>query len=343
MKIVRANVHFQKLEAKCSAPVFYQTYLEMIAAQELSEFLHLEIGSMYEDEVLEFYKNGKVTTVKISQKKLKKKLHVPNSGIEIGKLPSKNLDWKTIGISGQIPSAPAKKADLKNDYKLVLELVIACLECGCGGHADDITQERAFIINALITRTKVNWAKHFFNSVSKHLGKPKLKYLCQGLYLGYILESLGVSSEGKKYDSRYWLYYLSSKGENRASSTAEDEGSSDNVLIVSLKKSSKRKRVVSPSPSHKEPHTLALVNLNQVDEVSVQGELQKKKKRRVSSPSTSGNANPDNLMQNKPIEEVFAQEQNPQQSDTPQDQSLPSPPSQAQTDDEISCLNGINN
>ncbi|VFR00373.1 unnamed protein product [Cuscuta campestris] len=110
-------------------------------AEELSEFLHLEIGSKYEDEVLEFYKNGKVTTVqskknpqrtisvikstvggtkvKISQKKLKKKLHVPNSGIEIGKLPSKNLDWKTFGISGQIPSAPAKKADLKNDYKLI--------------------------------------------------------------------------------------------------------------------------------------------------------------------------------------------------------------------------------
>ncbi|VFQ90308.1 unnamed protein product [Cuscuta campestris] len=165
-----------------------------------------------------------------------------------------------------------------------------------GGHADDITQERAFIINALITRTKVNWAKHFFNSVSKHLGKPKQKYLCQGLYLGCILESLGVASEGKKYDARYWLYYLSSKGENRVSSTAEDEGSSDNVLIVSLKKSSKRKQVVSPSPSHEEPHTLAVVNLDEEEEVSAQGELQKKKKRRISSPSTSGNANPDDLL-----------------------------------------------
>ncbi|VFQ84592.1 unnamed protein product [Cuscuta campestris] len=211
MKIVGANIHFQKLEAKCSSSGFYQTYLEMIAAQELSEFLHLEIGFKYEEEVLEFYKNRKISTiqskknpqrtiqviksivggtkVKISQKKLMKKLHLPNSGIEIGRLPSKNLDWKTIGISGQIPSGPAKKADLKNDYKLVKELVITCLECGSGGHANDITQERAFIINALITRTKKN-------------------------------------------DARYWLYYLSSKGENRASSTAEDEGSSDNVLII---------------------------------------------------------------------------------------------------------------
>ncbi|VFQ64974.1 unnamed protein product [Cuscuta campestris] len=82
------------------------------------------------------------------------KLRLPNSGIEIGKFPSKNLDWNIIGISGQIPSGPAKKADLNNDYKLILELVIACLECGSGGHGDDITQERAFIINALITKTK---------------------------------------------------------------------------------------------------------------------------------------------------------------------------------------------
>ncbi|VFQ85030.1 unnamed protein product [Cuscuta campestris] len=251
-----------------------EAMLACFISQELSEFLHLDIGFKYEEEVLEFYKNGKISTiqskknpqrtiqvikstvggtkVKISQKKLMKKLHLPNSGIEIGKLPSKNLDWKTIGISGQIPSGPAKKADLKNDYKLVLELVIACLECGSGGHADDITQERAFIINALITRTK-------------------------------------------KYDARYWLYYLSSKGENRASSTAEDEGSSDNVLI-------------------------------------------KKKKRRISSPSTSGNANPDDLVEKEPFEEALAHNQSPQQLDKeiPQDQSLPSPPSQAQTDDEVS-------
>ncbi|VFQ95792.1 unnamed protein product [Cuscuta campestris] len=201
MKIVGTNIHFQKLEAKCSSPTFYQSYLEMIAAQELSEFLHMEIRFKYENEVLEFYKNGKVKTikskkdpqktiqvinstvggtkVKLSQKKLGEKLHLPNSGVEIGRLPAKNLDWNIIGISGQAPSGPAKKADLNNDYKLVLELVIACLECGSGGHADDITQERAFIINALITKSKVNWAAHFFNSISKHLGKPNQKYLCQ--------------------------------------------------------------------------------------------------------------------------------------------------------------------
>ncbi|VFQ90495.1 unnamed protein product, partial [Cuscuta campestris] len=176
MKIVGANIHFQKLEGKCSSPNFYQSYLEMIAAQELSEFLHMEIRFKYENEVLEFYKNGKVKTVKsnkdpqrtiqvinstvggtkvkLSQKKLGEKLHLPNSGVEIGKLPAKNLDWNIIGISGQAPSGPAKKTNLNNDYKLVLELVIACLECGSGGHADDITQERAFIINALITKSK---------------------------------------------------------------------------------------------------------------------------------------------------------------------------------------------
>ncbi|VFQ84593.1 unnamed protein product [Cuscuta campestris] len=64
MKIVGANVHFQKLEAKCSSPTFYQSFLEIIDAQELSEFLHMEIRFKYENEVLEFYKNGKVKTVK---------------------------------------------------------------------------------------------------------------------------------------------------------------------------------------------------------------------------------------------------------------------------------------
>ncbi|VFQ70086.1 unnamed protein product [Cuscuta campestris] len=140
MKIVGANVHFQKLEAKCSSPAFYQSYLEMIAAQELSEFLHMEIHLKYEEEVLEFYKNGEVKTVhskkdpqrmiqvikstvggtkvKLSQKKLREKLHLPNSGAELGRLPIKNLDWNIIGISRQIPSGPAKKADLNNDYKL---------------------------------------------------------------------------------------------------------------------------------------------------------------------------------------------------------------------------------
>ncbi|VFQ73270.1 unnamed protein product [Cuscuta campestris] len=236
MKIVGTNVHFQKLEAKCSSPAFYKSYLEMIAAQELSEFLHMEIHLKYEVEVLEFYRNGEVRTVrskknpqrtiqvikstiggrevKLSQKKLGEKLHLPNSGAEIGRFLVKNLDWNIIGISGQVPSGPTKKADLNNDYKLVMELVIACLECGSGGHADDIIQERAFIINALITKSKVNWAAHFFNSISKHLGKPNQKYLCQGLYIGHILESMGAASKGKKYGARYWLYYLSSKGEH---------------------------------------------------------------------------------------------------------------------------------
>ncbi|VFQ62987.1 unnamed protein product [Cuscuta campestris] len=291
MKIVGANVHFQKLEAKCSSPTFYQSYLEMIAVQELSEFLHMEIRFKYENEVLEFYKNGKVKTVKskkdpqrtlqiinstvegtkvkLSQKKLGEKLHLPNSGVEIGRLPAKNLDWNIIGISGQVPSGPAKKADLNNDYKLVLEL-----------------------------------------------GTPKQKYLCQGLYLGYILESMGVASKGKKYNVRYWLYYLSSKGENKAgiNATAE-ESSSDNVLIMSLKKSVKRKQVVSPSPSAEVPQNLALVNLEEEEEISAQGELQRKMKRKITSPSTSGNVNPDELVGKEHVEETSAHNQSPQQPD----------------------------
>ncbi|VFQ83751.1 unnamed protein product [Cuscuta campestris] len=355
---VIGDIQSSKLEAKCSSPAFYQSYLEMIAAQELTEFLHMEIHSKYEGEVLEFYRNGKVkivqskknpqrtlqiikstvggAKVKISQKKLDEKLHLPNSGSEIGRLLAKNLDWKTIGISGQIPSGPAKKADLNNDYKLVLELVIACLECGSGGHANDITQERAFIINALITKSKVNWAAHFFNSISKHLGKPKQKYLCQGLYLGYILESMGVASKGKKYDAKYWLYYLSFKGENRAGTSATaEESSSDNVLIMSLKKSVKRKQVVSPSPSAKAPQNLALLNLEEEEEVSTQGKLQRKKKTKITSPSTSGNANPDELVGKEPVEEISAHNQSPQQLDEeiPQVHSFPTPSSQAQIDD----------
>ncbi|VFQ67758.1 unnamed protein product [Cuscuta campestris] len=359
MKIVGANLHFQKLEAKCSSPTFYQSYLEMIAAQELSEFLHMEIRFKYENKVLEFYKNGKFKTVKskkdpqrtiqiinstvggtkvkLSQKKLGQKLHLPNSGVEIGRLPSKNLDWNMIGISGQVPSGPAKKADLNNDYKLVLELVIACLECGSGGHADDITQERAFIINALITKSKVNWAAHFFNSISKHLGKPNQKYLCQGLYIGHILESMGVASEGKKYEARYWLYYLSSKWENRAgaSTTAEDEASSDNIPIISLKKIAKRKHVVSPSPSVEAPQNLALVNMEEEEEVTAQEELQRKKKRKITSPSTSGNVNPDELKEKEPVEENSAHNQSPQQleEEVHQVHSLPTSSPQSQTDD----------
>ncbi|VFQ98019.1 unnamed protein product [Cuscuta campestris] len=75
------------------------------------------------------------------------------------------------------------------------------------------------------------------------VGKPRQKFLCQGLYIGHVLESMDVASDGKKYEERYWLYYLSSKGENRASPVAEEEGSSNEVLDVALKKASKRKQV----------------------------------------------------------------------------------------------------
>ncbi|VFQ88323.1 unnamed protein product [Cuscuta campestris] len=140
--------------------------------------------------------------------------------------------------------AGSKKGDFKNDNKLILELVIRCLECGSGGHADDITQERAFIIYALISKTKVNWAKQFFNSISKHIGQPRQKFLCQGLYNGHVLESMDIASDGKK----------------RSSSVAEEEGSSDEVLAVTLKKSSKRKQVVSSSPCAEEPRDLEAEN-----------------------------------------------------------------------------------
>ncbi|VFR02286.1 unnamed protein product [Cuscuta campestris] len=327
----------------------------MIAAQELSEFLQMEIRLKFEEEVLEFYRNGEIKTahskknpqrtfpvikstvegtrVKLSQKKLGEKLRLPNSGVEVGKFPVKNLDWNIIGISGQALSGPAKKADLNNDYKLVLELVIACLECGSGGHANDITQERAFIINSLITKTKVNWAAHFFNSISKHLGKPNQKYLCQGLYLGHILGSMGIASKRKKYEERYWLYYLSSKGENRAGTSATaEESSSDNVPLIHMTKTTKRKKVVSPSIEA--PQNPAPINLEEEEESSDQGELQRKKKRKINSPSTSGNVNPDELKEKEPAEETSAQNRCPQQfeEEIPQVQSLPTS-SQPQTDD----------
>ncbi|VFQ77454.1 unnamed protein product [Cuscuta campestris] len=286
MKVVGANVHFKKLEAKCSLSTFFQSYMEMIGAQELSEFLQMEIRLKFEEEVLEFYRNGEVKSakskkdpqrtfpvikstvggikVKLSQKKLGEKLRLPNSGVEVGKLPVKNLDWKVIGISGQIPSGPAKKADLNNDYKLILELVIACLECGSG-------------------------------------------------------------VKGRKYETRYWLYYLSSKGENRASASATaEESSSDNVPLILLAKTAKRKQVVSPSISIEAPQNLALACLEEEEEVSNHGELQRKKKRKINSPSTSGNVNPDELKEKEPAEEVSVQNQSPQQleEETPQDQQL---------------------
>ncbi|VFQ94195.1 unnamed protein product, partial [Cuscuta campestris] len=287
MKVVGANVHFQKLEAKCSSPTFFQSYLQMIAAQELSEFLQMEIRLKFEEEVLEFNRNGEVKTVhskknpqrtfpvikstvggtkvKLSQKKLGEKLRLPNFGVEVGKFPVKNLDWNIIGISAQVPSGPAKKADLNNDYKLVLELVIACLECGSG-------------------------------------------------------------VKGKKYEARYWLYYLSYKGENRASASATaEESSSDNVPLINFAKTTKRKHVVSPSPSTEAPQNLAPINLEEEEESSDQGELQRKKKRKINSPSTSGNVNPDELKEKEPAEETSAQNRSPQQleEEIPQVQSLP--------------------
>ncbi|VFQ97355.1 unnamed protein product, partial [Cuscuta campestris] len=329
----------------------------MIAAQELSEFLQMEIRLKFEEEVLEFYRNGEIKSaqskknpqstfpvikstvggskVKLSQKKLGRRLCLPNSGVEVGKFPVKNLDWNIIGISGRTPSGPAKKADLNNDYKLILELVIAYLECGSVGHVDDITQERAFIINALITKTKVNWAAHFFNSISKHLGKPNQKYLCQGLYLGHILESMGIASKGKKYGKRYWLYYLSSKGENRASaSTTAEDSSSDNVLLIHMAKTAKRKQVVSPSPSIEAPQNLALVCLEEEEEVSDHGEFQRKKKRKINSSSTSKDVDSDELKEKETAEETSIQNQSPQQfeEEIPPVQSLPTS-SQPHTDD----------
>ncbi|VFQ59728.1 unnamed protein product, partial [Cuscuta campestris] len=302
-------------------------------AQELSEFLQMEIRLKFEEEVLEFYRNGEVKTAH-SKKDPQRTFPVIKS--TVGGYKVKNLDWNIIGISGQIPSGPAKKADLNNDYKLILELVIACLECGSGGHADDITQERAFIINALITKTKVNWAAHFFNSISKHLGKPNQKYLCQGLYLGHILESMGIASKGKKYGERYWLYYLSSKGEKRASASAiAEESSSDNVLLIHMAKTAKRKQVVSPSISIEAPQNLALACLEEEEEVSDHGELQRKKKRKINSPSTSGNVNPDELKEKETTEETSVQNRSPQQfeKETPQVPSHPTPSSQPHTDD----------
>ncbi|VFQ98088.1 unnamed protein product [Cuscuta campestris] len=191
----------QKLEAKCSSPMFYQSYLEMIAPQELSEFLHMEIRFKYENEVLEFYKNGKAKTVK-----------------------SKKDPQRTIQV-----------------------------------------------INSTVQGTK-------------------------------------------KYEARYWLYYLSSKGENRAgASTTAEESSSDNVLIMSLNKSVKRKQVVSPSPSAEAPQNLAPINLEEEEEFSNQGELQRKKKRKITSPSTSGHVNPDELKEKEPTEETSAHNRSPQQ------------------------------
>ncbi|VFQ70847.1 unnamed protein product [Cuscuta campestris] len=67
---------------------------------------------------------------------------------------------------------------------------------------------------------------------------------------------MGAASEGKKYNARYWLYYLSSKGENRADTNATaEESSSENVHIMSLKKSfGKEVHNQSPQKLEKEVH-----------------------------------------------------------------------------------------
>ncbi|VFQ73952.1 unnamed protein product [Cuscuta campestris] len=102
-------------------------------------------------------------------------------------------------------------------------------------------------------------------------------------------------------------------------------------FLGKVKKSVKRKQVVSSSPSAEAPHTLAVVNLEEEEEVSTQGELQRKKKRKITSPPTSGNVNPDELMGKEPVEETSAHNQSPKQLDEelPQVQSFPT----RQTDD----------
>ncbi|VFQ90803.1 unnamed protein product [Cuscuta campestris] len=150
----------------------------------------------------------------------------------------------------------------------------------------------------------VNPNQHNLRWLRDHPPQKVIGDIQSGIRTRSAQQNLEAMLACKKYDARYWLYYLSSKEENRACSTAEDEGSSDNVLIVSLKKSLKRKQVVSPSPSAEAPHNLAV----------------------------------DNLVEKEQIEEVFTLKQSPQQLDEeiPQNQSFPSPSSQAQTDDEVS-------
>ncbi|VFQ85572.1 unnamed protein product [Cuscuta campestris] len=145
---------------------------------------------------------------------------------------------------------------------------------------------------------------------------------------------MGIASKGKKYGERYWLYYLSSKGENRASaSTTAEDSSSDNVLLIHMAKTTKRKQVVSPSPSIEAPQNLALVCLEE-EEVSDHGELQRKKKRKINSSSTSKDVDSDELKERETAEETSIQNQSPQQfeQEIPPVQSLPTS-SQPHTDD----------
>ncbi|VFQ90035.1 unnamed protein product, partial [Cuscuta campestris] len=101
---------------------------------------------------------------------------------------------------------------------------------------------------------------------------------------------------------------------------------------IHMTKTTKRKKVVSPSIEA--PQNLAPINLEEEEESSDQGELQRKKKRKINSPSTSGNINPDELKEKEPAEETSAHNRSPQQfeEEIPQDQSLPTS-YQHQTDD----------
>ncbi|VFQ83126.1 unnamed protein product [Cuscuta campestris] len=87
---------------------------------------------------------------------------------------------------------------------------------------------------------------------------------------------------------------------------------------MSLNKSVKWKQVVSPSPSDEAPQNLAPINLEEEEKSSDQGELQRKKKRKITSPSTSGHVNPDELKEKEPTleeptEETSAHNRSPQQ------------------------------
>ncbi|VFQ67073.1 unnamed protein product [Cuscuta campestris] len=70
------------------------------------------------------------------------------------------------------------------------------------------------------------------------------------------------------------------------------------------------------------------------EEISAQGELQRKKKRKITSPLTFGNVNPDELVGKEHVEETSAHNKSPQQPDEeiPQVQNSPTS-SQPQIDD----------
>ncbi|VFQ66087.1 unnamed protein product [Cuscuta campestris] len=196
------------------------------------------------------------------------------NGIDVERLSPRLLNWSEIRISGEAPSSQVKKGHLKNDYKLLLDMITSCLEYGSGGHVDGITQERAFLLNAFLNKTQVNWAKHFFNSISKHVGQPRQKFLCQGLYIGYMLEFLQVAKSHKDYQERSWMFYMGSKGESKSCSAHEEAASSNEVLTTALKKISKKKQKTSNSSESEdaeEPEDLQQVQIQ--ENLLVQEEL----------------------------------------------------------------------